>query len=216
MKKLLLLSAAGLVASLVSVHAEEAALITIQIGKDPTPRLVALELHEAEAPRTVENFKKLAKKGFYKGVSFHRAFPHILVQTGDPLSRAKDRAKVGTGGPGYTLPPEIRRKHSKGAVAAARLPDKINPSRVSSGSQFFICLQPAPNYDGQYTVFGHVLYGYDALDEISTKPVDSNDYPLERSFIRSIKILPREQLPPEPGPTTPGRKPAKPWWRIFG
>ena len=86
---------------------------------------------------------------------------------GDPLSRKKDRTKVGTGGPGYTILPEIRRKHTKGAVAAARLPDKINPSRVSNGSQFFICLQPQPSYDGQYTVFGHVLYGLDTLDLIS-------------------------------------------------
>jgi len=73
------------------------------------------------------------------------------VQAGDPLSRRKDRAKVGTGGPGYTLQPEIRRKHTVGAVAMARLPDKINPARVSNGSQFYICLKPMPNLDGQYT-----------------------------------------------------------------
>ena len=95
-------------------------------------------------------------------------------------------------------------------------PDKINPSRVSNGSQFFICLEPAPSYDGQSTVFGHVIYGYETLDAISTAPVDSNDYPLERSIIRSVKILPREQLPPEPAPPVPGKKPAKRWWQIFG
>ena len=216
MKKLLLLSALSCLAVLTSARADDVALLTLEIGKDPTPRLVALEFYEGDAPRAVENFKKLAKQGFYKGIAFHRAFPHILVQTGDPLSKAKDRSKVGTGGPGYTLLPEIRRKHVKGAVVAARLPDKINPSRVSNGSQFFICLQPAPNYDGQYTVFGHVLYGYDTLDAISTAPVDSNDYPLERSVIRSVKIVPREQLPPEPAPPVPGKKPAKRWWQIFG
>jgi cyclophilin family peptidyl-prolyl cis-trans isomerase len=217
MKNPLFLSAATLLAvTLISAHADDVALLTVEIGKDPTPRLVALELFEGEAPRTVENFKKLASKKFYNGVAFHRAFPHILVQTGDPLSKAKDRAKVGTGGPGYTLLPEIHHRHEKGAVAAARLPDKINPSRVSSGSQFFICLAPAPTYDGQYTVFGRVIYGYDVLDAISTSPADSNDYPLDRSFIRSVKILPREQLPPEPAPPTPGKKPAKRWWRIFG
>jgi cyclophilin family peptidyl-prolyl cis-trans isomerase len=216
MKKLLLLSALACAAVLPAARAEDVALLTVEVGKDPTPRLVAVEFYEGDAPRTVENFKKLAKKGFYKGVAFHRAFPHILVQTGDPLSKAKDRAKVGTGGPGYTLLPEIRRKHGKGAVVAARLPDNINPSRVSSGSQFFICLEPAPSYDGQYTVFGHVIYGYDTLDAISTSPVDSNDYPLDRSFIRSIKILPREQLPPEPAPQPPAKKPAKRWWQIFG
>ena len=179
----------------------------IKIGKEKALRPVAIELHEADAPRTVANFKKLAKKSFYKGVTFHRVFPHILVQTGDPLSRKKDRSKVGTGGPGYTILPEVRRTHPKGAVAAARLPDKINPSRVSNGSQFFVCLQPQPSYNGQYTVFGNVLYGLDTLDLISTKPVDSNDYPIERCVIRSLKILPREKLPPAPAPTAPVSKP---------
>jgi cyclophilin family peptidyl-prolyl cis-trans isomerase len=217
MKKLLpLIFTALLAATLHSVVADDVALMTITLGKDPTQHLVALEFYDADAPQTVENFKKLAKKNFYKGIAFHRAFPHILVQAGDPLSKAKDRSKVGTGGPGYTLLPEIRRKHIKGAVVAARLPDKINPSRVSNGSQFFICLQPAPNYDGQYTVFGHVLYGYETLDAISTEPVDSNDYPLYRAVIRSVKIMPREKLPPDPGPLPPKKAPTKHWWQIFG
>jgi peptidyl-prolyl cis-trans isomerase B (cyclophilin B) len=216
MKKILLLSSVCFAAALASVRADDVALLTLQFGKDPTPRLVAIEFYDADAPRTVENFKKLAKKGFYKGIAFHRAFPHILVQTGDPLSKGKDRSQVGTGGPGYTLLPEIRRKHIKGAVVAARLPDKINPSRVSNGSQFFICLQPNPAYDGQYTVFGQLIYGYDTLDAISTSPVDSNDYPLDRSVIRSIKIVPREQLPPDPGPLPPKKAPVKKWWQIFG
>ena len=216
MKKLLLLSAICFTAALASVRADDVALLTIEVGKDPTPRLVAIEFYDGDAPNTVESFKKLAKKGFYKGIAFHRAFPHILVQTGDPLSKGKDRSKVGTGGPGYTLLPEIRRKHLKGAVVAARLGDKINPSRVSNGSQFFICLEPEPKYDGQYTVFGHVLYGYDTLDAISVAPVDSNDYPLDRSVIRSIKIIPREQLPPEPGPQPAKKAPVKRWWQIFG
>jgi cyclophilin family peptidyl-prolyl cis-trans isomerase len=97
---------------------------------------------------TTENFKKLARKGFYKGIAVHRAIPSMLVQLGDPLSRKKDRNRVGTGGPGYTLPPEIRRKHTKGAVAAARLGDQINPARMSNGSQFYICLAPMPNWTG--------------------------------------------------------------------
>ena len=215
MKKLLC-SAVPLVLALSAASADDVALMQIKIGKEKALRSVAIGFYETEAPRTVANFKKLARKGFYKGVAFHRAFPHILVQTGDPLSRKKDRTKVGTGGPGYTILPEIRRPHTKGAVAAARLPDKINPSRVSNGSQFFICLQPQPSYNGQYTVFGNVLYGLDTLDLISTKPVDSNDYPIERCVIRSLKILPREKLPPAPAPAAPVSKPAKPWWQIFG
>jgi peptidyl-prolyl cis-trans isomerase B (cyclophilin B) len=215
MKRSLLAVPACLALLLCSAVADDVALITVQIGNEP-PRRVALEFHEADAPRTVENFKKLARKGFYKGCAFHRAFPHILVQTGDPLSKKKDRSKVGIGGPGYTLMPEIRRRHGKGAVAMARLPDKINPSRVSNGSQFYICLQPMPTYDGQYTVFGQVIYGYETLDAISTRPVDSNDYPIERCSVRSVKIMPREQLPPPPGPESPVKKSSKQWWQIFG
>lgn len=215
MKKLLC-SATPLLLALSAAHADDVALMQIKIGKEKTLRPVAIEFFEADAPRTVENFKKLAKKGFYKGIAFHRVFPHILVQAGDPLSRKKDRTNVGIGGPGFTILPEIRRKHTKGAVAAARLPDKINPSRVSNGSQFFVNLQPQPDYNGQYTVFGNVIYGLDTLDFISTKPVDSNDNPIERSVIRSVRILPREKLPPAPAPVAPITKPAKRWWQIFG
>jgi hypothetical protein len=74
-----------------------------------------------------------------------------------------------------------------------------------------------PNLDGQYTVFGNVLYGLDVLDAISTQPVDSNDYPVERIYIRTLKIIPREQLPPPPAPAKPGGpEHGKRWWQIFG
>lgn len=214
MKRILLtlaLAAAGLAAA----RADDVALLTLRIGQDKTPRHVALEFHETDAPATVENFKKLARKKFYKGLAIHRAFPGTLVQMGDPLTAKKDRTRVGTGGPGYTLAPEIRRRHGKGAVAAARLPDKINPSRVSNGSQFYICLAPIPAYDGQYTVFGQVLWGFEVLEQISNLPVDSNDYPVERVEIRSLKIVPREQLPPPPAPAAPGAPPKKRWWQFF-
>jgi peptidyl-prolyl cis-trans isomerase B (cyclophilin B) len=200
--------------------ADDVALISVRIGKENRQRQFAIEFFENDAPRTVANFQKLARKGFYKGTAVHRAFGHTLVQMGDPLSRKKDRSTVGTGGPGYTLAPEIRRKHVKGAVAAARLPDKINPSRVSNGSQFYICLEPMPNLDSQYTVFGKVIWGFETLDLISTKSVDSNDNPIERIEIRSVKIVPREKLPAPPTPEKPGTTPAKPakkpWYKIFG
>ncbi len=214
MKKLLL-TVAALATGLAAVRADDVALVTLRVGKDKTPQQFAMEFYEAEAPGTVKNFKKLARKKFYNGLAIHRAFPHILVQMGDPLTERKDRTNVGTGGPGYTLPAEIRRKHTKGAVAAARLPDKINPSRHSNGSQFYVCLSPQPSYDGQYTVFGHVIWGLETLDALSTKPVDSNDYPTERIVIRSVKILPREELPPPPAPVVPGPAPKKRWWQIF-
>jgi cyclophilin family peptidyl-prolyl cis-trans isomerase len=204
-------------AALAAVQADDCALVTLKIGKEKELRRFAIEFYEADAPATVENFKKLSRKGFYKGTTIHRAFPNTLLQMGDPLSEDKDRTKVGTGGPGYSLQPEIRRKHTKGAVVAARLPDKLNPSRVSNGSQFFICLKPMPSYDGQNTVFGNVLWGLDTLDAISTRSTDTNDYPVDRIQVRSIKIMDRSKLPAPPQPaTTPAAKPGRRWWQIFG
>lgn len=214
MKKTLL-SLAILSAGSCALRADDVALLTFRVGKDKTPKQVAIEFYEGDAPLTVENFKKLARKKFYNGLAFHRAFPNTLVQVGDPLTAKKDRARVGTGGPGYTVPPEIRHKHVKGALAAARLPDTINPSRLSNGSQFYVCLQPMPSYDGQYTVFGHVIWGLDALEQVSNLPVDSNDYPVARVEIKSLKVLPREELPPPPAPPKPGPAPTKRWWQFF-
>lgn len=213
----LLFAGALLLGGAFTAHADDVALLQIKLPNQKALQPVAIEFYEGDAPATVENFKKLARKGFYKGVAFHRAFPHVLVQTGDPYSRKKDRAKVGTGGPGYTLKPEIRRKHTEGAVAMARLPDKLNPSRMSNGSQFFVCLAAMPSYDGQYTVFGRVTQGLPVLDQISAMPVDSNDYPVQRIEIRSVKIVPREKLPSAPAPGTPATAtPAKkPWWKVF-
>ena len=174
----------------------EVAVMEILIGRERKPRRVVIGLFDDSAPITVENFKSLARRRFYNGIRFHRIFPGTLVQTGDPLTRARLFAprtplRAGTGGPGYTLPPEIREKHQRGSVAMARLPDAVNPARLSNGSQFYIMLTPEPKLDGQYTVFGEVLEGLDALDEISSLPADSNDFPLPRVIIRSIKIYPR-------------------------
>jgi cyclophilin family peptidyl-prolyl cis-trans isomerase len=141
------------------------------------------------------------------------------VQLGDPLSKKKStREKAGTGGPGYTVPSEIRRKHTKGAVAAARLPDNVNPQRHSNGSQFYVCLLPQPKLDGQYTVFGNVIRGMDVLELISNKPTDTNDSPSERIEVRRIKIVPRESLPAQvpatkPGAVPPGEGPKPSFWR---
>lgn len=215
MKKIAFTLAALLVAGPL-VRAEDVALLTLRAGKSAELQRVAIEFYDGDAPVHVANFKKLADKGFYKGLAFHRSFPHLLMQVGDPLSKHNDRTRVGTGGPGYTLPPEIHRKHGKGAIAAARLPDKINPSRVSNGSQFYVCLAPMPTFDGQYTVFGHVIYGLEVLDLLSQQTVDTNDNPVERIEIQSVKIMPREQLPPPPAPPKPGTPvKVKRWWQIF-
>jgi peptidyl-prolyl cis-trans isomerase B (cyclophilin B) len=176
-----------------ALRAEDVAVVTVRFAREKKTERFVIELHEGDAPTTSANFKALARKGFYKGIRFHRVFPRTLVQAGDPLSRRKDRTKVGTGGPDYTLAPEIRRKHTAGAVAMSRLPDKINPGRRSSGSQFYICLQPMPNLDGQYTVLGNVISGIETVEKISTQPADSNDNPIDPIIIKSVKIMPREQ-----------------------
>ena len=171
----------------------EVAILQIQFPKEKQTRQVILGLHDDSAPYTVENFKKLIQKKFYNGLRFHRAFPGTLVQTGDPKSRWGQGDRTGTGGPGWTLPAEIRLKHEKGAIAMARLPDKINPAKNSNGSQFYVCLTPMPKLDGQYTIFGTVLEGMEVLEEISKAPTNSNDFPLPKIRIKSIVLAPRDQ-----------------------
>ena len=169
----------------------DVAVMQIQIGKEKQTQQVVIGLYDTAAPGTVENFKELVRKKFYNGMRFHRVFPNTLVQTGDPRSRHGDSERSGTGGPGYTIPPEIGRSHARGAVAMSRLPDSVNPTRVSNGSQFYVCLTPLPKLDGKYTVFGEVLEGLDVLDYISGQPTDSNDFPLAKIVIKSITIQPR-------------------------
>lgn len=170
---------------------DEVVVMEIQIGRDRQLYPVVIGLYEQNAPRTVENFKNLVRRGFYRGLEFHRVFPETLVQTGDPLSKRRDKSRVGTGGPGYTLPAEIGLQHQRGRVAMARLPDDINPGRRSNGSQFFVCLTDLPDYDGEYTVFGEVLEGMEILEEISRLSTDRNNYPTERVRIRSSRLQPR-------------------------
>jgi len=172
----------------------DVAVITIRIGKEKLRQRVVIGLYDTTTPLTVANFKELAADRFFRGMRFHRVFPDLLVQTGDPNSRRGESDKSGTGGPGYTVPAEIRHPHMRGAVVMSRLADTINPTRASSGSQFYVCLAPMPQLDGKYTVFGEVLEGIEVLDAISKKQTDSNDFPLEKIVIESITILPRESL----------------------
>ena len=125
------------------------AVIEMDAGK------IAIEFYELDAPETVANFVKLAKKGFYDGLKFHRVEPGFVVQGGDPNGD-------GTGGPGYTIKAEFNsRKHLTGTVAMAR-----TPAPNSAGSQFYICLGPQPFLDGKYTVFGQVIDGMDIVMKI--------------------------------------------------
>jgi len=174
-----------LVLTLTGVSLQAADQVTLQIrqGKARDLQSVVIDLHPEAAPATVENFQKLVRKGFYNGLAFHRAFPGYLVQTGDPLSRRASRRGTGTGGPGYSLAPEIRLKTKAGAVAMGRLPDKVNPARLSNGSQFFILLQRDSKLDGTYTVFGTVSSGLEVIEAISKRSTDTNDTPTERAVI---------------------------------
>ncbi|MGH8046104.1 MAG: peptidylprolyl isomerase [Chthoniobacterales bacterium] len=169
----------------------DVAVMYIKIGNEKTPQRVVIGLYDDAAPQTVASLKELCRRKFYNGMRFHRVFEHYLVQTGDPYSKHGDSDKSGTGGPGYTLPAELKRKHVRGAVAMSRLDDKVNPTRASNGSQFYVCLVPLPQLDGKYTVFGEVIEGIEVLDYISGRPTNSNDFPLEKIVITSIKIEPR-------------------------
>ena len=166
----------------------QVAVMLIKVRKEKKPQRIVIELKEDAAPLTVTNFKNLVSRHYYDGMRFHRVFPHQLLQTGDPKSRHGETERSGTGGPGYTIPPEIRLKHDAGAVATSRLPDAINPTRLSNGSQFYICIEPMPDLNGQYTVFGRVIEGLDLLDAISGVPVNSNDFPQENVVIQSIRL----------------------------
>lgn len=123
--------------------------------------IFVIELYPTVAPKTVANFETLVKKGFYNGLTFHRVEPGFVVQGGDPKGD-------GTGGPGYEIDAEIKpsEKHLRGTVATARTGDEVNPERKSSGSQFYICLEPQPGLDGQYTIFGGVVKGMKVVDQI--------------------------------------------------
>jgi cyclophilin family peptidyl-prolyl cis-trans isomerase len=146
---------------------------------------IIIQLDDIYAPRTCGNFRKLVSDGFYNHTTFHRVIPNFMIQGGDPNSKTDDRSTYGQGDPGYTLPAEIRLKHVAGAVAMARLPDKVNPQRDSNGSQFFICVTTCPSLDDQYTVFGHVIAGMDIANKIANAPRDGHDDPVDRIEIEA-------------------------------
>src|SRR6185369_10327889 len=143
------------------------------------------------APNTIENFKKLARSGFYDGTIFHRIVKGFMIQGGDPNS--KDPAKensYGEGGPGYKIKAEFNdHSHERGVISMAREPDPD-----SAGSQFFICLAPVTRLDHQYTTFGKLIKGDDVLTKIGDTPVVPNSAgekskPTKRVTIEKIDIV---------------------------
>ena len=138
---------------------------------------IALELYPEDAPKTVENFTKLASDGFYDGLAFHRVIPDFMIQGGCPEG-------TGTGGPGYTFEDEINdNKVVRGALAMA------NAGPNTNGSQFFIVTtEAAPWLDGKHTVFGEVRDGHDVVDKIGTTQTDGRDRPVEPIGIVTIEL----------------------------
>jgi cyclophilin family peptidyl-prolyl cis-trans isomerase len=138
---------------------------------------ISIELFDQDAPKTVDNFKKLAGESFYDGVIFHRVIPDFMIQGGDPDG-------TGSGGPGYTFEDEINQhKIVRGALAMA------NAGPDTNGSQFFIVTADAcPWLDGKHTVFGQVTDGMDAVDAIERVRTGSGDRPVDPITIESIEI----------------------------
>jgi cyclophilin family peptidyl-prolyl cis-trans isomerase len=146
---------------------------TLNTSKGP----IAVELFDDDAPKTVENFKTLAGKGFYEGVIFHRVIPDFMIQGGDPTG-------TGSGGPGYTFEDEFNdRKVVRGALAMA------NAGPNTNGSQFFIVTADACSWlDGKHTVFGQVSDGMDVVDAISGVETDASDRPRDDIKIESVEL----------------------------
>jgi peptidyl-prolyl cis-trans isomerase B (cyclophilin B) len=193
MKSILInLLAAALVVA--SVHAEEKKPMNstneVAVIKTSEGEMVA-EFWPDVAPNTVENFKKLARSGFYDGTAFHRIVKGFMIQGGDPLT--KDPAKesrYGTGDPGYKIKAEFNnRSHERGVLSMARSSDPD-----SAGSQFFICLANVSRLDHQYTTFGKLIKGDDVLGKIGDIEVTTSDSgerskPTKRVTVESIKIV---------------------------
>ena len=144
---------------------------------------IEVELYKDAAPITVDNFVKLANKGFYNGLTFHRIIRGFMIQGGCPKGN-------GTGGPGYSIKGEFSSngfnnpiKHERGVISMARA---MNPN--SAGSQFFIMHQAAPHLDGQYAAFGKVIKGIEVVDAIASVETNYFDAPLQKVVIKSIKV----------------------------
>ena len=145
-----------------------------------------------KTPKHRDNFKKLVADKYYDGIRFHRVIEGFMIQAGDPYSRDTSMINMwGQGGPDYTVPAEFVNEywHKKGALAAARKGDMANPTKASSGSQFYIvhdenaCL----HLDGQYSIFGEVVEGLDVVDKIASVDVDRMDRPYEDVIIKEVK-----------------------------
>ena len=181
-------SAASKTQTITSVSPSVTSTLTPETKKDDTIVKIKIEttlgtidadLYEAEAPKTVENFLTLAKKGFYDGIIFHRVIPNFMIQTGDPTG-------TGMGGPGYQFKDEFSKKlrHDKPGMLSM-----ANSGPNTNGSQFFITEVATPWLDDKHSVFGQVTGGMDVVLAIAKAPRDRQDKPVEKIAIKKIVIL---------------------------
>jgi len=197
--KSILINLLAAILAVASVNAEEQKPMNsaneVAVIKTSEGEMVA-EFWPEVAPNTVENFKKLARSGFYDGTAFHRIVKGFMIQGGDPLT--KDPAKesrYGTGDPGYKIKAEFNdRSHERGVLSMARSSDPD-----SAGSQFFICLANVSRLDHQYTTFGKIIKGDDVLGKIGDTEVTVSDSgerskPTKRVTVESIKIVPADSV----------------------
>ncbi|TAH24699.1 MAG: peptidylprolyl isomerase [Cytophagales bacterium] len=159
---------------------------------------LVIQLYD-ETPLHKENFLKLAKSGFYNGTTFHRIIPEFMIQGGDPNSKDSIIDNDGMGGPGYTIPNEIKANlsHQFGALAAARMGDGVNPTKASSGSQFYIVQNKngTPHLDNAYTVFGKTINGLDVINTIAIQPKNNRDRPTNNiTMSMQVKKMKRKKI----------------------
>ena len=154
------------------------------------------EFRPEVAPKTVENFKKLARSGFYDGTAFHRIVKAFMIQGGDPLTKDLSKeSRYGSGDPGYSIKAEFNNKsHEKGVLSMARSSDPD-----SAGSQFFICLADVRRLDHQYTTFGKLIKGIDVLEKIGDIPTTMSNSgerskPIKRVTLESVRIVPADSV----------------------
>jgi peptidyl-prolyl cis-trans isomerase B (cyclophilin B) len=152
---------------------------------------MVIEFWPDVAPKTVENFKTLAKKGFYDGTAFHRIIKGFMIQGGDPLTKDETKQnRWGTGDPGYKIKAEFNeRSHKRGVISMARSQDPD-----SAGSQFFICHGDPSFLDRQYTAFGKLIQGDEVLEKLATTKTGFQDRPAVRQGVESVKIVDRATL----------------------
>jgi peptidyl-prolyl cis-trans isomerase B (cyclophilin B) len=197
--KSILINLLAAILAVASVNAEEQKSMNsaneVAVIKTSEGEMIA-EFWPDVAPNTVENFKKLARSGFYDGTAFHRIVKGFMIQGGDPLTKDPAReSRYGTGDPGYKIKAEFNdRSHERGVLSMARSSDPD-----SAGSQFFICLANVSRLDHQYTTFGKIIKGDDVLGKIGDTEVTTSDSgerskPTKRVTVESIKIVPADSV----------------------